>query len=219
MRPNVLCVACPNLPLPAIWGGDIRRTVPSETHHPVNPSDRRQTGQSRRRCWRSGRSSGLRRRSRGNRGWQALHEGSHSLCLHRPQRQATETGRLQRAVMRDHPNNDGERAPGFHHRHRHERQAASPGERGRHRPHAPDLDPGELCIGTRLRRAQRQRVLRLIWPPARDDRARLHGARPLDSWTCGAFPGNVLGFSGKGIPNVNYEFRPDARQSRARRAT
>lgn len=119
--------------------------------------------------------------------------------------------------MRDHPNNDGERAPGFHSRHRHEWQAASSGERGRHRPHAPDLDPGELRIGTRFRRAQRQRVLRLIWPPARGDRARLHGARPFDSWTCGAFPGNVLEFSGKGIPNVNYEFRSDARQSHVER--
>lgn len=65
--------------------------------------------------------------------------------------------------MRDHPFNDGERAPGFHRSHRDERQAASPYERGRHRPHALDLDPGELRIGTRLRRAQRQRVLRLIW--------------------------------------------------------
>lgn len=119
--------------------------------------------------------------------------------------------------MRDHPHNDGEHAPGFHRRHRHERQAAPPGERGRHRPHAPDLDSGELRIGTRLRRAQRQRVLRLIWPPARGDRARLRGARPTDSWTCGAaLPGNVLGFSGKGIPNVNYEFRPGAKQSRSR---
>ena len=123
--------------------------------------------------------------------------------------------------MRDHPYNGGERTPGFHRRHRHEQQAAPPGERGRHRPYAPDLDPGKLRIGTRLRRAQRQRVLRLIWPPARGDRVRLHGARlPSDSWTRGAFPGNVLEFSRKGIPNMNYEFRPDARCSRrSHRAT
>jgi len=100
--------------------------------------------------------------------------------VHRSQRQAAQGRRLERAVVRDHPSNDGERAPGLYRLHRDERQAASPGEGGRHRPHAPHLDPGELRIGTRFRRAQRQRVLRLIWPPTRDNRARPRG-RPFDS--------------------------------------
>lgn len=73
--------------------------------------------------------------------------------------------------MRGDPPVDDGRAPGLDRLHHERRQAAPPGERGRHCPHAPHFDPRELRIGTRLRRAQRQRVLRLIWPP-RGDRAR-----------------------------------------------
>lgn len=104
--------------------------------------------------------------------------------------------------MCDHSSVDGKRAPGLHRVHRHERQAASPDERGRHCPHASDLDPGKLRIGTRLRRAQRQRVLRLIWPRARGDCARLH-SRFVDIWTDGYIPSNICSkiFSGKDIFN------------------